>query len=223
MGQSLSRVLPIHCGGHHLLCQRNKSGPAFWGIALGRDQSGRDMWHLEKSQHVSLFFSQRFPVPLPSFLGGMGLLLNLPLGREQNWAGVGRDSSGVAATPGGQFLLELRTVKLARPSPGTSQRADHCGQGCAHKLITCQKGEKEAIKEHTLRKANPIAKWSPWTIHSTPTDTNELSVRDSCFQPSLGLCSHGSLFSNVPPFHVCLFWSCSSSKVYLLHIFCVPF
>lgn len=78
------------------------------------------------------------PTPTPTFLGGMWLLLNLPLGHEQNWAGVGRDSNGVG---GGQFLLELRgPVKLARPCPGTSQRADHCGQGHDHKLITCQKG-----------------------------------------------------------------------------------
>ena len=46
--------------------------------------------------------------PLQTFLGGRWLLLNLPLGPEQDWAEVGKDSKGMAAIPGGWFLLELR-------------------------------------------------------------------------------------------------------------------
>lgn len=105
----------------------NKSGPAFWGIALGRDHSGRDMWHLEKSQHFPLCFSQRFPAPL-TFLGGMWLPLNRPLRREQDWEEVGRGSNGVAQ----------KANVASKAQPRHRQRADRRGQGCDPKLLTCQ-------------------------------------------------------------------------------------
>lgn len=98
-----------------------------------------------------------------------------------------------------------KASEASKVQSGTSQRADHCGQGRDHKLITCHKEGHEAVIERILRKANPTARWSPSTIHSTPTDMRHVYGRDSCFQPSLGLCSQGSLFSDVlRPLHVCV-------------------
>lgn len=120
--------------------------------------------------------------------------------------GSGGGGGEVAATPGGADPSGAqKTSEASKVQSGTSQRADHCGQGRDHKLITCHKGGHEAVKERILRKANPTARRSPSTIHSTPTDMRHVYGRDSCFQPSLGLCSQGSLFSDVlRPLHVCV-------------------
>lgn len=67
--------------------QCNKSGPTFWGTALQRDHSGHDMWHLEKSQHFPLCFSQRlFPSKHFWEEGGSCLIFPLGLSRTgQRW------------------------------------------------------------------------------------------------------------------------------------------
>lgn len=190
----------MHCRGPHFRRRCHKSGPAFWATALGRDHSGHDMWHLEKRPHVPLCFSQRFPRPNTS-------------GRKvapDVWVEVGKKT--------GMWLPSLELggpVELARPSqaqareratrPRVSPQADNLS------------GVAGSSKGARSEEVQPKSQWSPGIVHSTPTDTNEVSVRDSSFQPSLCLCPPCSLFSNVlPPLPVCLFWFCSPFKAHIL-------
>lgn len=77
----------------------NKSGPPFWGTALGEITV---VMTCGTWKRASVFpgASHRDSPPPPTFLGGMWLLFNLPLGCEQDWAEVGKNSRGVAATSG---------------------------------------------------------------------------------------------------------------------------